>query len=150
MKIKQYYLKRKTITIKDGEVPYGKSVLHSGDVARIAKSILKNEAKENFLVFCLDMRSNIIGFEKVSSGTVESCPVHPRDVFHAAIKLMTSRIVVVHNHPSGDSTPSRADRTLTRQLKGASDLLGIPILDHIIIGDEKHFSFSESGLLEKL
>jgi DNA repair protein RadC len=73
--------------------------------------------------------------------------VHPREVFRAAVLESAAAVIFVHNHPSGDPTPSREDREVTRQLEQAGQLLGIPVLDHVVIGDGSYLSFVEAGLL---
>jgi len=91
--------------------------------------------KELFVLFCLNTRRKLIGYNLVSVGTLDTILVHPREVFRAAIIAGAGAIVVAHNHPSGDSTPSEADVKVTRDLVRAGQLLKIDLLDHIIIGD---------------
>jgi DNA repair protein RadC len=83
----------------------------------------------------------------VTRGLLDSSLVHPREVFRAAVTERAHGVVLVHNHPSGDPTPSPADRLVTAQLAGAGELLGIPVLDHVVIGHGRWVSFRESGLL---
>ena len=83
----------------------------------------------------------------VSAGTLTNTLVHPREVFEPAIRCGAAHIIAAHNHPSGDPAPSAEDHRLTRQLKEAGALLGIPVTDHVILGGDAFFSFSEEGLL---
>ena len=95
----------------------------------------------------LDTKNNIIGVEEISIGNLNSSIVHPREVFKQAIKRSSSSIILVHNHPSGDPNPSKEDINITKRLVECGDLLGIRVLDHIIIGDNKHTSLKEMDIL---
>ncbi|MBR5196274.1 MAG: DNA repair protein RadC [Akkermansia sp.] len=114
---------------------------------------LRYEKQENFVVLLLDTRRHLIRRITISKGTLNRTMVHPRDVFRDAIIGNASSIILAHNHPSGDPTPSKPDRELTRELLQAGSALHIPILDHIIIGTETstntcpYFSFREHGLI---
>ena len=103
--------------------------------------------KEHFVVLHLNLQNRIVREETVSVGIVDSAVVHPREIFKNAIKESASKIVVVHNHPSGDVSPSENDIRTTRALFGAGDVLGIKVVDHIIIGGEQYYSFKEQGKL---
>ena len=94
---------------------------------------IRGSKREHFVVFFLDSRSQEIRRETVSIGTLDESLVHPREVFESAIRHNASGIIVSHNHPSGDPTPSRADLAVTRRLRDAGDLLGIPLHDHVIV-----------------
>lgn len=107
---------------------------------------IRNYKKEHFMGIYLNARKHIVHEEIISIGTLDASIVHPREVFEPAIKLHAAEIIVGHNHPSGDPQPSHADITLTKRLIKAGDLLGIPILDHIIVSESGYFSFSESLL----
>ena len=122
------------------------------DCAKVAAPILRavvgDSDRENFLVAALDARRRVIGVSTVSVGTLSASLVHPREVFKPAILLNAAAVIVCHNHPSGDPTPSAEDREATRRLVKAGELLGIPVADHIILGEgEAFFSFREGGLL---
>lgn len=104
------------------------------------------ETKEHFIALHLDGKNRIVCFDRVSLGSLNQSIVHPREVFKTACLSSAAAILLLHNHPSGDPTPSREDREITRRLKEAGDLLGITVLDHIIIG-ESYMSFVEQGLL---
>ena len=108
--------------------------------------------KESLRTILLDTRYNLIRVEDVSLGSVNESIAHPRDVFRPALIYSAYAVVVVHNHPSGDSTPSQADHGLTRRLREAAELLQIKLLDHVIIGAPTegrlpYFSFKEAGVL---
>jgi DNA repair protein RadC len=103
--------------------------------------------KEAFVVFVLNTRKRILGHNLVSLGTLDSCPVTPREVFKPAIVQSAAFIILAHNHPSGDSSPSDADIKVTRDLQRAGQLLKIEITDHIIMGSDKHTSLRSLGYL---
>lgn len=108
--------------------------------------------KESLRVILLDTRYRLVRIEQISLGTVNESIAHPRDVFRPAILVSAFAVIVVHNHPSGDPTPSQADHSLTRRLAEAAELLQIKLLDHIIIGAPAegrapYFSFKEAGVL---
>jgi DNA repair protein RadC len=103
--------------------------------------------KEYFLVLLLDGKNRILREERISEGSLNQSIVHPREVFAPAVRESAAAIILVHNHPSGDPTPSREDREITRRLKEGGELLGIRVLDHVIVGDGTYLSFVEQGLL---
>jgi DNA repair protein RadC len=105
---------------------------------------MKSLAQESVHVLTLNMKLKLINRHMVSLGTLNSSLLHPREVFRPAIKDAAASIILVHNHPSGDSTPSAEDIQLTRRFILAGDLIGIELLDHIIIGDDFH-SIRRSG-----
>lgn len=108
---------------------------------------VRNARKEHFLVLCLNARRQLIKLETVSIGTLSASLVHPREVFGPAIAHGAAAVVAVHNHPSGDASPSAEDREATRRLQRAGELLGIPLADHVIVSESSFFSFRESGLI---
>ncbi len=108
---------------------------------------LRYAVKEQFLVILLNSKNKVIGTELVSEGTLTNSVVHPREVYLPAILQHAAAICVAHNHPSGDPSPSREDRELTAVLAAAGRTLGIPLLDHLIIGDGAYYSFQEDGAL---
>ena len=101
------------------------------------------ESKEAFLCACLDAKHKPIGIETVSIGSLQGSIVHPREVFRPAVILAAAAIVICHNHPSGDPKPSYEDESVTDRLKEAGRILGIPLLDHIILGDDRYWSTAE-------
>jgi DNA repair protein RadC len=106
---------------------------------------LKDEKQEKFVVLMLNSKNWVIGEKVISQGTLDFSTAHPRDIFKAAIKNSASRIILVHNHPSGDPTPSDSDRQLTVKLIEAGELLGITVSDHVIIGNGKWWSWREES-----
>lgn len=109
---------------------------------------------EKFWVLCLNRKHRLLRRSEVTSGTASSSLAHPREVFREAIRLGASAVIAVHNHPSGDPTPSRADIQITRQLRQAAEVIGIDLLDHVILGQPEidprqtgFYSFNDSGLL---
>lgn len=108
---------------------------------------LKGLKKEIFITLLLDTKLRLIREVKVSEGTLNQSIIHPREVFKDAIKESAYALILLHNHPSGDSTPSEQDIEITKRLKKASEILEIPILDHIIIGAGRYFSMKEKGIL---
>ena len=105
------------------------------------------ETKEHFLCLHLDGKNRIICLDRVSVGSLNQSVVHVRDVLKSALLSSAAAILLIHNHPSGDPSPSTEDLVLTKRLKEAGVLIGIPVLDHIIIGDGQYVSFVEKGLL---
>jgi DNA repair protein RadC len=101
---------------------------------QLPKSLRYNQDTENFIVVLLNSRRRPIGFEIISNGTLDTLLVHPREVFKPAIVLGAAAMVLAHNHPSGDPTPSEADIKVTRDLIRAGQLLKIEVLDHVILG----------------
>ncbi|MDW7972510.1 MAG: DNA repair protein RadC, partial [Thermodesulfovibrio sp.] len=107
---------------------------------------LKGLKKEIFITVLLDTKLKLIKEVKVSEGILNQSLIHPREVFKEAVRESAYAIILLHNHPSGDPTPSEQDMDITRKLKEASEILDIPILDHVIIGDGSYFSMKEKGV----
>lgn len=108
---------------------------------------LQRETKEHFLALHLDGKNRIICLDRVSTGSLNQSIVHPREVFKGALLSSAAAVVLVHNHPSGDPTPSTEDREITRRLREVGDLVGIKVLDHVIVGEGGYVSFSELGII---
>jgi len=118
------------------------------DVARICGPQLRGSDKEHFWALALNTKNQLLKIIEVSIGSLNASIVHPRELFKEAVKVSAASVVVVHNHPSGDPTPSGADIQLTRRLVKAGDVLGIEVLDHVVIGDGAlHASLRELGLM---
>lgn len=117
------------------------------DVIKLVKQQLKNKKKEHFLILCLDTRNNLIRIGNISTGTLDANLVHPREVFKEAIQSLSSSIILVHNHPSGNPEPSDADIDITKRILETGKIVGIDVLDHIIVADNKSFSFKEKGVV---
>jgi len=121
----------------------GPKVQGPADVARIMEALHGASPVEHFVAFVLNSRHEITGIVPISTGILDASIVHPREVFRAAILGNAAAIVIAHNHPSGDVTPSSEDRQVTRLLKDAGAIIGIPCLDHVVVGrDAKFFAFS--------
>ncbi len=117
------------------------------DVVRLLAPRLRDLDVEQFHVLALDSQNQVIRDVLVTRGLLNSSLVHPREVFRAAIVEAAAGIVVVHNHPSGDPTPSIEDQSVTRQLVAAGRLLDLPVYDHIIIAGDRYVSLATLGLL---
>ena len=118
-----------------------------GDAAEYFMEKLRHGTHECFLIAMLNTKNRIIKTEQIAEGSLTSCVVHPREVYASAITHHAAAIIVAHNHPSGDPYPSSEDRNLTKSLEEAGSILGIPLIDHIVIGDGRYYSFREHGEL---
>jgi len=126
---------------RDGLKPVG----CSRDVFDLYRPRYKSATQEEFLLLVLNTKNRIQREVVVSVGTLNSSIVHPRDVFNHALREAAAGVIFVHNHPSGDPTPSPEDHALTKRLAEAGSLLGIKVMDHIIIGSQKYYSFADEG-----
>ena len=114
----------------------------------VRKFIPAGDEREHFVAVLLDARNSVKGVSVVSIGTLSASLIHPREVFRAAIVAGAAGIIIAHNHPSFDTSPSVEDKSTTKRLAEAGRLLGIPLVDHVIIGESgAFFSFRERGLL---
>jgi DNA repair protein RadC len=120
------------------------------EAAQFVRSILRDEAREHFIALYLNGAHAIISFSIVSIGTATSAPAHPREVFQPAILIGACALIVAHNHPSGELTPSAQDQQVTRRLKEASQILSIKLLDHLIVAGDSYYSFQQEGCLDEL
>jgi len=109
---------------------------------------LRDLRKEKFKVLFLDAKNQILEEETVFEGTVDSSAVYPREIVKKALKWDASSLIFVHNHPSGDPEPSASDREITKELVFAATVMQLKVLDHIIIGNNRYFSFADEGLIE--
>jgi DNA repair protein RadC len=116
------------------------------DVADLLMEEMRYLKKEHMKLVLLNIKCNLISVEDVSIGSLNASIVHPREVFNPAIRKSSASIIMVHNHPSGDPTPSSEDIGITSRIREAGKLLGIELVDHIIIGDGKYTSLKEKGL----
>ena len=107
----------------------------------------RHQEQEHLMLLLLDNKSNLLGEKRLFTGTVNASIVSPREIFLEALKYHAVGIILLHNHPSGDPTPSDADRRMTRKVREAGSFLDIPLLDHIVLGDKKYVSFREKGYL---
>lgn len=116
-------------------------------VASLARERLGTLAGEEFWVVLLDGANRVIGWERVSQGTVDQTPVYPREILTLALSRKAVGVIMVHNHPGGDPKPSRMDEEITRQVKLAAHGIGINILDHVIVAGKDYFSFKKARLM---
>lgn len=105
--------------------------------------------REQFVILLLDAKNRSLGFHVVSTGILDASLVHPREVFKVAILANAAALIALHNHPSGDPVPSAEDRVITGRLAAAGSLLGIRVVDHLIIGEDRYFSFADAGQLDE-
>lgn len=145
MRVNQYTLKR----VKERGYSYEGQITCSQDVYEFCKDklALHEATKEQFLVFALDTKNKILGFTVVSIGTLDSAAVHPRDVFSFLILSNAKNFICVHNHPSGDPSPSIEDFNITHRLQEVGGLVGIDMLDHIIYTEESFYSFKKENCI---
>jgi DNA repair protein RadC len=125
----------------------GASLRSSRDVYRHFAARLAGLRQETFWVVLLDVKNRVIGEARISEGSLSSAIVHPREVFRPAIEESAAAVILVHNHPSGEPTPSPEDRAITTRLRDAGELVGVKVLDHVVIGRNAYRSFVEEGLL---
>ncbi|HDZ25091.1 hypothetical protein LCGC14_0359370 [marine sediment metagenome] len=128
------------------------SLKNSKDVNTIMREIYnqvseQDRSKEHFWILELNTKNQINYIELVSLGSLNTSPVHPREVFKIAIMKDTASIIACHNHPSGDTHPSVDDITITKRLQEAGKIIGINLIDHLIIADGKYYSLMENGLI---
>ena len=115
--------------------------------ARLIRRVLPDNVREHFVALLVDVKAQVVGYYVAATGTASSCPVGSREIFQAAVVAGAHALVVGHNHPTGDTSPSPEDRAVTQRLKQAGELLGIQILDHLILGSETFYSFHDHGEL---
>ncbi|MDO8588091.1 MAG: DNA repair protein RadC [Armatimonadota bacterium] len=117
------------------------------DVAALIAPDLRTEKREHFVAFFLDTRNQVIRRKTISIGGLDASLIHPRELFKEAISCLSASVIVCHNHPSGDPTPSQEDLDITKRLIDAGKIIGIDLLDHVVIGDGKWVSLKERGLM---
>ena len=132
------------LRLQNSKPTMGNKITSPNDVVDVFQNTLKHYKVEHFIAVFLSTKNTIIGSETISVGSLNASIVHPREVFNRAIKKHAASIVVLHNHPSGDTTPSREDLNITTRLCEAGKILGIEVLDHIIIGFQGYYSFKEN------
>ncbi len=125
--------------------PRNGPVVSSADVFERYRYLLAGSPVEEFLAVLLDVKHRVLRCERVSVGILNGSLIHPREVFASAVAERAAAIVIVHNHPSGDPSPSREDRQVTERLRSAGRIVGIPVLDHVIIGTCSFYSFREEA-----
>lgn len=134
--------------VKEKSVLYGRRKISTPkDAIELVNDFLEYCDREQLVVCSLDTKNQPTTMEVVSVGTVNSSLIHPREVFKTSILSNASSVIIFHNHPSGDPTPSEEDKNITRRLKESGQILGIEVLDHIIVTDDKFCSLKEKGIL---
>jgi len=123
----------------------GDVIRSPGDVHRHFHQRLRGSRREHFMILLLDGRHRVMSESQISQGTLTASLVHPREVFRPAVRAAAAAIVLVHNHPSGDPTPSTEDFEVTRRLVSAGEVVGIRVVDHVVVADAGFHSFQESG-----
>jgi DNA repair protein RadC len=123
-----------------------KTIESAAEIALIYTPRMKHLTKEHFLAVYLDTKNKIICDQVITVGTLNASLVHPREVFHGAIKNLANSVVVLHNHPSGDPTPSEEDLKVTEKLVATGEVMGIDLLDHLIITKNGYWSWNEQKI----
>jgi DNA repair protein RadC len=130
------------------QLPPGAALRGPEDVYRHYHPNLRDARQERFFAVLLDGRHRVLGHEVVSQGTLTASLVHPREVFRPALRACAAALILVHNHPSGDPTPSAEDRDVTSRLARAGEILGVRVVDHVVVAERGYCSLREEGLLE--
>ncbi|AGA70470.1 DNA replication and repair protein RadC [Desulfitobacterium dichloroeliminans LMG P-21439] len=117
------------------------------DIAHLVMEEMRYLDREHFRVVSLSTKNHVLGISSISVGSLNSSLVHPRECFKEAIRRNSNAIILLHNHPSGDPSPSREDLDVTQRLSDGGQILGIEVLDHVIIGDNRYISLKERGIL---
>lgn len=134
--------------VERARAPRGPLLGRPDAVARVVAPDLRGLTVETFLALHLDARHRLVARTEVSRGTLTSAPVHPREVFGPALRAGAAAVVVAHNHPSGDPEPSAADLDVTKRLAAAGQLVGVPLLDHLVWADGGWVSLRERGAID--
>lgn len=116
------------------------------EIVKYIKSEIEDFSKENFFVISFDVRNRILGYDKISKGTLSASLVHPRETFEYAIRRHAAQIIVAHNHPSGDPEPSEDDIRITKRLYEAGKIMGIELMDHIVLTKEDYCSLKDKNV----
>jgi DNA repair protein RadC len=128
--------------------PMSRPVVNSPqDVAQMVMEEMRHLDREHFRVLSLSTKNHVLGISSISIGSLNSSLVHPRECFKEAIRRNSNAIILLHNHPSGDPTPSKEDIEVTRRLADGGKILGIEVLDHVVIGDNRYVSLKERGVM---
>jgi DNA repair protein RadC len=130
------------------QIPYARAIEGPDDVAQFLRASIGASSQETFLVLGLDVRQRLQMIRTIAMGSLASVQVHPREVFRPLVQAGMHAVILVHNHPSGEPEPSDADVVLTQRMAEIGQLLGIPVLDHIVVTRTSTVSLAELGLLE--
>lgn len=142
------FLNLRVVKETSGRYDVDKKIQCPNDIFNIAQNVIRASEypEENLWLLTLDAKNNITGIFTVSTGSLNASIVHPREVFKRAVLQNAASIIICHNHPSGDPTPSPEDISTTKRIYNAGQILGIELLDHIIIGDNRYTSLKERGI----
>jgi DNA repair protein RadC len=142
-------IKVKSLEVREIEYSYEQrpKINSMDDVVRVVKPMIADANKEFFIALFLNTKNGVLKQEIISIGSLNANVVHPREIFKTACMISASSIIVAHNHPSGDPTPSREDIEITKKIYEAGKMMGIEVLDHVIIGYDRNYGFKESGQL---
>lgn len=141
-------MRTRVMLVRDGRGRRDDVVLDTPEAAfRFLRPKARRLDREHLWRIDLDARRCVLGFEIVSIGTLSASLVHPREILKGAILANAAGFMIAHNHPSGDETPSAEDRDVTQRVRRAGELMGIPLIDHLVIGGARFYSFRASGLL---
>lgn len=135
--------------VNKGPLSRRNKIEHPLQAYLLVKELLQNETRELTVVILLDTKGGVINHQIVSIGTLAEALIHPREVFYPAIKHKASSLILIHNHPSGDTTPSKQDIEVTETLIHVGKIMGIPVRDHLIIGSRGFTSMRQEGLMVK-
>lgn len=143
------FTKYKVELVKENAVNYGGKDFNINNAYQLYKAMcdiyhMDRQTEEVLCVICVDIKNRVIGIHEVSRGTIDASLVNQRELFKRVLLNNAAKIFVVHNHPSGVTTPSNADCIITNKIQKAGELLDIKLLDHIIIGDGEYYSFKEN------
>ncbi|MDU6036932.1 MAG: DNA repair protein RadC [Clostridium butyricum] len=134
--------------VRESSILYGNRRISSPNEAlEVFKTLLENSDREKLVVCCLNTKNEPTNLSIVSVGSLNSSVAHPREVFKTAVISNAASIIVAHNHPSGDTTPSKEDINITERLKKSGDIIGVPLLDHLIVGNNTYLSLKEEGYI---
>ena len=139
-----FELGRRVLTSNPVQQP---SIRTPQDIFDLLKASFQDLDREHFKVVHLNTKNQVLKIETTAIGILSSSPVHPREVFKEAVKMSSAGLVLAHNHPSGDPTPSKDDLLLTSRLREAGEIMGIAVIDHVIFGDNRYISLKERGHL---
>lgn len=139
-----FELGRRLAAFREGKKPI---IRNAKDVVKIFLHDMRSLKQEHFKVIYLNSRNNIIKDQTLFVGSLNESAIYPREIFRMGLEENAASLILIHNHPSGNPDPSMTDIEVTQEIIKAGEMLGITVIDHIIIGDKKHFSFKEKGLL---
>lgn len=139
-------MKVRVMIVREGR-PMAAELSNPQAVFKFMRPKCRRLDREHFWRIDLDARSKVLGYEVVSIGTISASLVHPRELFKGAILNNAAAIIIAHNHPSQDTTPSAEDKEVTRRIQKAGEILGIPLLDHMVLADDRFHSFKDSGMI---